>query len=160
MWLLTRHDFGLATRARRIYWEVTIWCYYKISRFALLNIIMKLITLSSIVLTGHAASYRECLVKAGSITDCQKICDISSRCWFWVYKACVIKSCKIEMGQQLNGHLNAVQKSQTCSTYRSIRSTDYSPLNGLNGLLNDLERVWLFWTAFKWPFSCLPTSSV
>ena len=91
--LLTRHDFGLATRARRIYWEVTIWCYYKISRFALLNIIMKLITLSSIVLTGHAASYRECLVKARSITDCQKICDISSHCWFWVYKACVIKSC-------------------------------------------------------------------
>ena len=43
------------------------------------------------------------------------------------------------MGKQLNGRSNAVQKRQTRSsrsTYRLIRSTDYSPLNGLNGVLN------------------------
>ena len=48
------------------------------------------------------------------------------------------------MGKQLNGRSNAVQKRQTRSsrsTYRLIRSTDYSPLNGLNGVLNGLERV-------------------
>ena len=49
-----------------------------------------------------------------------------------------------------------VRPVQGRSTYRLIRSTANYLLNGLNGMLNDLERVWLFWTAFKRPFNFCP----
>ena len=45
---------------------------------------MKLALLNLLYCTTHA--FRECVVKAKNIPDCQTICDTSSQCEAWVFK--------------------------------------------------------------------------
>ena len=55
-----------------------------LSRYSHLNKIMKLALLNLLYCTTHA--FRECVVKAKNIPDCQTICDTSSQCEAWVFK--------------------------------------------------------------------------